>query len=54
MPCYLTEKEEKNLMPSSRSFLEIPELMRYARKIVNYVRLELPFYSAGQREFNCN
>ena len=55
IPCYLTEKEEKkNLMPSSRIVLEIPELMLYAGKIMSYVWLELPFYSAGQREFNCN
>ena len=53
--CHLTEKEEKkNLMPSSRIVLEIPELMLYAGKIMSYVWLELPFYSAGQREFNCN
>ena len=54
--CYLTEKEErkKNRMPSSRIVLEIPELMLYAGKIMSYVWLELPFYIAGQREFNCN
>ena len=56
--CYLTEKEErkkkKNRMPSSRIVLEIPELMLYVGKIMSYVWLELPFYIAGQREFNCN
>ena len=36
--CHLTEKEEKkNLMPSSRIVLEIPELMLYAGKIMSYV-----------------
>ena len=51
----MTEKEErKNLMPSSRIVLEIPELMLYAGEIMSYVWLELPFYSASQREFNCN
>ena len=34
----MTEKEErKNLMPSSRIVLEIPELMLYAGKIMSYV-----------------
>ena len=47
-------RKKKNRMPSSRIVLEIPELMLYAGKIMSYVWLELPFYIAGQREFNCN
>ena len=31
IPCYLTEKEEKNLMPSSRIVFEISELTHYKK-----------------------
>ena len=31
IPCYLTEKEEKNLMPSSKIVFEISELTHYKK-----------------------